>query len=234
MSFRWAVVVFPGSNCDRDCVHALRHVLGRDVVEAWHREALPPGIDAVVLPGGFSYGDYLRTGALAGLSHVMRSVREHAARGRPVLGICNGFQILAEAGLLPGALLRNASLRFHCRDVHLRVERDDSPFTQGAYGRGAVIRLPIAHGCGRFHAPPPMLAEIEDNRQVVLRYCDEGGETTADANVNGSLHAIAGVCNRAGNVLGMMPHPERACEELLGGTDGRGIFLAVEGAALRA
>lgn len=226
---RWAVVVFPGSNCDRDCVHALRDVLGHEVVEVWHRESLPAGIDAVAIPGGFSYGDYLRTGALAGLSHVMRSVREHASQGRPVLGICNGFQILTEAGMLPGALLRNATLRFHCRDVHLRVERGDSPFTEGCLARGDVIRLPIAHGCGRFFAPPEMLTEIEENNQVIFRYCSENGELNPGSNINGSLNSVAGLANRAGNVLGMMPHPERACEAVLGGTDGRGIFQAVGG-----
>lgn len=229
MSASWAVVVFPGSNCDRDCVHALRNVLGQQVVEVWHRESLPPGIGAVVVPGGFSYGDYLRTGALAGLSHVMRSVREHAAQGRPVIGICNGFQILTEAGMLPGVLMRNATLRFHCRDVHLRVERGDSRFTAGSFAKGDVIRLPIAHGCGRFHAPAEMAAEIEENAQVILRYSSEKGEIGDKYNINGSLNSIAGISNREGNVLGMMPHPERACEEVLGGTDGRGIFLAMAG-----
>jgi len=227
MSARWGVVVFPGSNCERDCVHALRGVLGQDVVEVWHRDALPANLDCVVLPGGFSYGDYLRTGALAAISPVMESVRRFADEGGLVIGICNGFQILTECGMLPGTLMRNSQRRFRCADAHVRVERSGTSFTADVLAEGDVLRLPIAHGCGNFFAPPGLLEEIESSGQVLLRYCDANGIVTEAANPNGSSNGIAGVMNAAGNVLGLMPHPERACEAIVGGADGRGILIAM-------
>lgn len=215
-----AVVVFPGSNCDRDCEHVLAHVIGASVRMAWHRDADLPPVDLVVLPGGFSYGDYLRTGALAACSPIMEAVRRHAQRGGLVLGICNGFQILVEAGLLPGALLRNGSLKFICRTVGVRVERVDTPFT-ARYAAGQVLRLPIAHADGAYWADPGTLGRLKDGGQIVFRYAPLDG---GDANPNGSVDAIAGVCNDARNVLGMMPHPERAAESELGSRDGRALF----------
>jgi len=220
---RAGVVVFPGSNCDRDCVHVLRHVLGQDVVEVWHGETALDSLDAVILPGGFAYGDYLRAGAVAATSPIMRAVRAFAAAGGPVLGICNGFQVLLEAGLLPGAMLRNRGLLFQCRPVHIRVESTRTPFTRGL-GEGQVLRLPIAHGEGNYFAPGALLQTIEVAQQVVFRYCDADGRLTPEANPNGSLGNIAGVCSPQGNVLGLMPHPERAAEEILGSGDGRLIF----------
>ncbi len=223
-SSRVAVVVFPGSNCDLDVLCAFRDVLGVEADYVWHEERDLSAFDLVVLPGGFSYGDYLRPGALARFSPVMEAVREFAASGKPVLGICNGFQILCEAGLLPGVLRRNADLRFHCQWVWVRVERVDTPFTCLCLP-GEVLRLPIAHGDGNFYAPEPVWRELEAGGQVVFRYCDRRGECTPASNPNGSLFHIAGVSNPAGNVVGLMPHPERAVEELLGGTDGRKILL---------
>jgi phosphoribosylformylglycinamidine synthase len=220
---RFAVVVFPGSNCDRDCLHVLQDVLGYAAQFVWHETEDLSGFDAVVLPGGFSYGDYLRPGAVAATSPVVRAVRRFASSGGLVLGICNGFQVLTEAGLLPGALVRNRTPTFRCEWVHLRVERTDTPFT-GLYAPGEVVRMPIAHGDGRYHAPPEVLEELERQRQVVFRYVDAQGRTAPEANPNGSAHHIAGVVNAAGNVLGLMPHPERCSEELLGGQDGRRLF----------
>jgi len=222
----WGVVTFPGSNCDRDCVHVVRHVLAQDVREVWHEERSLSGLDAVVLPGGFSYGDYLRAGAIAATTPVMDAVRTVAGRGVPVLGICNGFQILTEAGLLPGTLLRNRHLRFICRDVSVRVESARTPFTQ-RLDNGAVLRMPIAHAEGRYTASPDVLRLLESKRQVVFRYCDPDGQVLPAANPNGAARAIAGVCNRAGNVVGLMPHPERSAEGPLGSTDGRQIFESV-------
>jgi len=221
-----AVVVFPGSNCDHDTQHVLERVAGAEVRMVWHTERDLADPDLVVLPGGFSYGDYLRTGALARFSPVMESIRSFAARGGLVLGICNGFQILQEAGLLPGAMLRNRGLRFICRHVHLRVERADTPFTS-EYRAGQVLSLPIAHNEGNFYAAAEELEDLERNRQVILRYSNAAGEATDEANPNGSLRNIAGVTNRAGNVLGMMPHPERASEALLGSEDGFGLFASL-------
>ncbi|MFN3286125.1 MAG: phosphoribosylformylglycinamidine synthase subunit PurQ [bacterium] len=220
---RFAVVVFPGSNCDRDCLHVLRDVLGYPAEFVWHEEEDLSGFDAVVLPGGFSYGDYLRPGAVAATSPVVRAVRRFAGAGGLVVGICNGFQVLLEAGLLPGALLRNRGATFRCEWTYLRVERADTPFT-GLYAPGEVVRMPIAHGDGRYHAPPEVLDELEQRGQVVFRYVDRDGRTTPEANPNGSLHHIAGLVNREGNVLGLMPHPERCSEAVLGGQDGRRLF----------
>ncbi|HEU5299536.1 MAG TPA: phosphoribosylformylglycinamidine synthase subunit PurQ [bacterium] len=220
---RAGVIVFPGSNCDRDCLHVLGDVLGQDAVEVWHAETSLDGLDAVILPGGFAYGDYLRAGAVAGTSPVMAAVRAFATSGGPVLGICNGFQVLLETGLLPGAMLRNRSLQFRCRPVHIRVESTRTPFTRGLR-EGQVLRLPIAHGEGSFYAPPALLSTIQDSEQVVFRYCDADGRVLPEANPNGSLNNIAGVCSPRGNVLGLMPHPERASEAILGSEDGRGIF----------
>jgi phosphoribosylformylglycinamidine synthase len=220
---RAAVIVFPGSNCDRDTQHVLAEVAGvpTDLVPDTSTELA--SYDLVVLPGGFSHGDYLRTGAIAAHAPVMAAVRVAAARGVPVLGICNGFQILLEAGLLPGAMLRNAGLEFRCGWVHLRVEATSTPFTTAATP-GQVLRLPIAHGEGNYHAPPDMVRRLEDDGRVVFRYCDPDGRVTPDANPNGSLAGIAGICGEARNVVGLMPHPERASEPELGGADGRLVW----------
>lgn len=223
---KFAIVQFPGSNCDHDAYHAARHVLGRQAEFVWHKDTDLRGADAVVLPGGFSYGDYLRTGAIARFSPVMARIREFADDGGPVIGICNGFQVLLEAGFLEGALLRNRRLKFLCRHVHVRVEETDTPFSCGA-AAGQVLRLPIAHGEGSYHAPPETVDALEANRQVVFRYCDAEGAATDAANPNGSLRAIAGVCNRRRNVVGLMPHPERACESALGSEDGRVVLESV-------
>jgi phosphoribosylformylglycinamidine synthase len=218
---KFGVVVFPGSNCDQDCIHVLQDVVGQSVVPLWHQDETLRGCDAVVLPGGFSYGDYLRTGAIARFSPIMRSVSRFAHGGGLVIGICNGFQILLEAGLLPGAMQRNASLRFICRFVTLRVERTDTPFTN-RFQLGQVVRMPIAHNEGRYTADARTLRTLQD--QVVFRYCDPDGRVTEAANPNGSVGGVAGITNARGNVLGMMPHPERASEEALGSADGRLVF----------
>jgi len=218
-----AVIVFPGSNRDRDAVRALRRA-GAEVATAWYAEtALPAGTDLVVLPGGFSYGDYLRCGAIAGRAPVMDAVRAHAASGGLVLGICNGFQILCESGLLPGALMRNANLRFICHDQHLRVERADTPFTR-AYRAGQAIKVCVAHGEGNYFTDEETIRRLEGDGRIAFRYCDAQGRITTDANRNGSLNAIAGVYSEAFNVLGLMPHPENLIDPLVGGTDGRGVF----------
>jgi phosphoribosylformylglycinamidine synthase len=219
------VVVFPGSNCDHDTYHVLKHVCGLQARFVWHKDEDLSGLDAVVLPGGFSYGDYLRTGAIARFSPVMRGVVEFARRGGPVLGICNGFQILQEAGLLPGAMLRNRSVKFLSQPVHVRVERDDTVATAGL-PVGTVLTMPIAHGDGNFHLPEPELDRLEGEGRVVFRYTTRDGGLAAAANPNGSARAIAGVCNEARNVVGLMPHPERASEPELGSTDGRRLFEA--------
>lgn len=213
-----AVVRFPGSNCDQDCVHALR-ALGADADYVWHKEDSLGAVDAVVLPGGFSYGDYLRCGAIARFSPVMRAVAAFARQGGFVLGVCNGFQILCEAGLLPGALVRNRDLHFICEYVHLRVERADTPFTARC-SAGQVLALPIAHGEGSYRADDATLRELEAGGQVLFRYCDAAGALSEASNPNGSAAHIAGICNRERNVFGLMPHPERAIEPQLGGTDG--------------
>ncbi len=227
------VVMFPGSNCDHDVYHVLKHVLGQDTVFLWHQDRSLRGAELVVLPGGFSYGDYLRAGSMAALSPLMEAVKAHAEAGGLVLGICNGFQILVESGLLPGAMRRNRGLRFLCQDVYLRVERDDLPFTR-AYRVGQVLRMPIAHSEGNFEDSEEHLDELEAAGRVVFRYVSPAGEA-ADGdrawNPNGSARAIAGVTNERGNVLGMMPHPERASEEVLGGTDGLALFASAVGVA---
>jgi phosphoribosylformylglycinamidine synthase subunit PurQ / glutaminase len=223
---RFAVVVFPGSNCDHDAYHAARHVLGHEAEFIWHKETSLKGADVVVLPGGFSHGDYLRTGAIARFSPVMAPVAEFARNGGPVLGICNGFQILLEAGLLPGAMLRNSDLKFHCEHVRIRVEQTDTPFTCRAT-RGQVLRIPIAHGEGNYYAGPEVIRELEGGGRVVFRYCDEHGHITESANPNGALHNIAGICSEQRNVVGLMPHPERACEPALGSADGLMLFESV-------
>jgi len=221
-----AVIVFPGSNCDRDVAVALEAALGRPPAMVWHRESTLPRVDAIVVPGGFAYGDYLRCGAMAAQSPVMAEVKRRAAAGVPVLGICNGFQVLTEAGLLPGALMHNASLSFICRDVDLRVETAGTPFTAG-YAPGQAIRLPVAHNEGNYFADPDTLMALEDEGRVAFRYVTPAGEASAAGNPNGSRHNIAGIVNAAGNVLGLMPHPERAVEEALGGSDGAPMFRAL-------
>lgn len=223
---KFGVVVFPGSNCDHDTYHVISKVLGQPVNFIWHKNEELDGYDAIILPGGFSYGDYLRTGAIARFSPVMGAVKRFAAEGGLVLGICNGFQILCEAGLLPGALLRNRDLKFRCEHVSIRVEQADTPFT-GACQAGQILSVPIAHGEGNFFCDEATLTELEARRQVVFRYCDERGEPTSEANPNGSLNNIAGVCNPGRNVLGLMPHPERAAESLLGSNDGRSLFVSM-------
>ena len=230
---RFAVLRFPGSNCDQDCLRTLRDNFGEKAEPVWHKETSVHGFDAIIVPGGFSYGDYLRCGAIARYSPVMRAVAEEAARGTPVLGICNGFQILCEAGLLPGALVRNRGLHFICRQVNLRLENNTSPFTR-AGSIGQILRVPIAHGEGCYFADEKTLRELEGNNRIAFRYCDGEGKVSTSANPNGSLGNIAGILNENGNVLGMMPHPERACEERLGSADGRLIFDSLLGAALAA
>jgi phosphoribosylformylglycinamidine synthase len=225
---KFAIVVFPGSNCDHDAYHAAKHVLGQQAEFVWHKETSLKGADVVVLPGGFSHGDYLRTGAIARFSPVMAAVGEFARGGGPVLGICNGFQILCEAHLLPGAMLRNRDLKFHCEHVSIRVEQTDTLFTSRAV-KGQVLRIPIAHGEGNFYAEPDVVAELEAAGRVVFRYCDSHGQVVDAANPNGSVNGIAGICNAQRNVVGLMPHPERACEPSLGSADGRVLFESVIG-----
>ena len=217
------MVVFPGSNCDEDCRYVLEEVMGQKVRRVWHKERDLSGLDGVVLPGGFSYGDYLRCGAIARFSPVMKEIVRFAAKGKPVLGICNGFQILLEAGLLPGAMLRNTSLHFICRHVHVKVENSKTPFTE-VLRKGEVLTLPIAHNEGNYFADRQTLGALREDGQIVFRYCDRKGDVSHQANPNGSLENIAGICNRQRNVLGMMPHPERASEVVLGSTDGQKIF----------
>jgi phosphoribosylformylglycinamidine synthase subunit PurQ / glutaminase len=223
---RFGIVVFPGSNCDHDAYHAAKHVLGQDAEFLWHKDTDLKGADVLILPGGFSYGDYLRTGAIARFSPIMREVQSFAARGGPILGVCNGFQILLEAGLIPGAMLRNRSVKFVCKQVHLRVEQTDTPFTFSAR-KGQVLQMPIAHGEGNYFAAPEVIAKLEANRQVIFRYTTANGDVTDEANPNGSLAGIAGLCNDARNVVGLMPHPERACESALGSADGLVILESV-------
>ena len=229
---KFGVVVFPGSNCDHDAYHAIGKVLGQPVEFIWHQSERVDGFDAIVLPGGFAYGDYLRTGAIARFSPVMRAVERFARKGGLVLGICNGFQILLEAGLLPGAMLRNAGLRFVCRPVHVRIETTATPFTAAARA-GQVLEMPVAHGEGNYFCDATTLAELEQNGQIVFRYTTPEGRETKEANPNGSLANIAGICNRERNVLGLMPHPERASEARLGSEDGLVIFRSMVGSFAR-
>jgi phosphoribosylformylglycinamidine synthase subunit PurQ / glutaminase len=221
-----SVIVFPGSNCDRDAAVALEAATGRVPAMVWHGDSELPASDLIVLPGGFSYGDYLRSGAMAAHSPVMREVVARARKGTPVLGICNGFQVLTEAGLLPGVLMRNATLKFICRDVYLRVERDDTAYSR-RYVKGEVVRFPIAHKDGSYFADEATLDRLEGEGRVAFRYCDEAGEITSAANPNGSRRNIAGIYNKALTVLGLMPHPERLADPALGGTDGAKMFLSL-------
>ncbi len=223
---KFAIVEFPGSNCDHDAYHAVKHVLGHDAEFVWHKDTGLRGADVVVLPGGFSYGDYLRTGAIARFSPIMRAVSEFAAAGGPVIGICNGFQVLLEAGLLPGAMLRNRSVKFQCEFVHVRVEHTDTPFTS-ACSPGQILRIPIAHGEGNYYAEPDVLERLERQRQVIFRYTTPDGAVTDAGNPNGSVNNIAGICSEKRNVLGLMPHPERACEAALGGADGLYVLESI-------
>jgi phosphoribosylformylglycinamidine synthase len=220
---KFGVIVFPGSNCDRDVAMVTRDLLQQPTRMVWHEDSDLSDLDVVIVPGGFSYGDYLRCGAIARFSPAMQATIKHAEQGKFVLGICNGFQVLTEAGLLPGALMRNRDLHFVCDRVPLKVERADLPWTQ-AYQRGQIITLPIAHGEGCYYADAQTLKDLEANRQVLFRYCTSTGESTVESNPNGSLNNIAGICNRRGNVLGMMPHPERASDPMLGNTDGIHLF----------
>lgn len=220
------VVVFPGSNCDHDAYYALKHEIGVDTTFLFHKEHDLQDVDAIVLPGGFSYGDYLRCGAIARFSPIMREVVRFAQSGGPVIGICNGFQILCEAQLLPGALLRNNGLRFISKHVHIKTTNNRTIFT-GELAEGEVLRIPIAHGEGNYYADPEILQELQSDGRIVFQYCDADGNVTAEANPNGSQSNIAGIVNAKGNVLGMMPHPERACSPILGSTDGLGIFRSI-------
>ena len=231
---KFGIVVFPGSNCDQDCYHVARELLGCDADYVWHGDRDLKGADVVILPGGFAYGDYLRAGALARFSPVMESVSRFAAEGGPVLGICNGFQVLLEAGLLPGAVRINRGLRYVCRDVFLRVENVDTAFTR-LYEPSEVVRMPIGHMEGNYTAPAPVLEELERERRVAFRYVDETGRVTDASNPNGATAAIAGIANREGNVVGLMPHPDRCAEGLLGNEAGRRMFAsAVTALAVRA
>lgn len=220
---RASVIVFPGSNCDRDMKVAIERITGAPVNMVWHGDVSVPASDFIVLPGGFSYGDYLRCGAMAAHSPIMRDVITKAKAGTPVLGVCNGFQVLCESGLLPGVLMRNRSLKFICRDVHLRIDNDSGFFTR-AYRKGQVVKLPIAHAEGNYFADTETLDRLEGEGRVVLRYCDKAGEVTDAANPNGAQRNIAGICDATGRIVGMMPHPERLYETALGGTDGRRVF----------
>lgn len=224
---KFGVIVFPGSNCDHDCYHAVKHVLGQETNYIWHKDTHTlKYYDCIVVPGGFSYGDYLRPGAIAKYSPVMDEIRAYANSGGLVLGICNGFQILIEAGLLPGVLMRNESLKFICQDVYLKVENEETPFTS-SYSKDEVIKIPIAHHDGNYFADAETLKKMEDNNQIVFRYSTKSGEPTKEANPNGSLENIAGICNEKKNVLGMMPHPERCVEKILGNEDGKKVFESI-------
>lgn len=226
MPIRFGVIVFPGSNCDHDAYHATKHVFDQETRFIWHEEETLGNVDVVVIPGGFSYGDYLRSGAIARFSPIMEDIVQFAENGGLVFGICNGFQILCEVGLLPGTLLRNQSLRFICKNTTLRVENENTPFTS-TLEEGQVVTFPVSHGEGRFYADEEVLQEIERKNLVIARYCTADGEVTDDANPNGSLHNIAGIVNEERNVCGLMPHPERCVESLLGNTDGRFVFESI-------
>jgi len=222
----FGVLVFPGSNCDHDAYHALKHVMNSDVKFLWHKDTDLSGIDFLIVPGGFSYGDYLRSGAIARFSPVMQEVVKFAENGGPVMGICNGFQILLEAGLIPGAMMHNEKLKFVCKNVYIRTESTDSVFTSGLE-KGQILDIPVSHGEGNYFIEDDGLKSLQDNDQILFRYCNENGELTKEANFNGSVDHIAGIVNKERNVLGMMPHPERAMEKLLGSEDGRPIFESI-------
>lgn len=227
--YKFGVIVFPGSNCDDDMIHVLSDVCGHEAVKIWHKEydlAKYGSLDGLFIPGGFSYGDYLRCGAIARFSHIMPAVNEFANQGGFVMGICNGFQILCEAGLLPGVLLRNERQKFVCKNTYLRVE-NNTTMLSNQYAENEVIKIPVAHAEGRYYADSATIASLEKNKQVVFRYCDENGQLSEKSNFNGSLNSIAGICNENGNVFGMMPHPERASEDALGNTDGRRMFQSI-------
>jgi len=226
VSATFGVIVFPGSNCDHDAYHAMAHVMNAETKFLWHKDTDLSDIDFLLIPGGFSYGDYLRSGAIARFSPIMQSVIEFAEKGGPVLGICNGFQILLEAGLLPGAMLHNKDLRFVCKQTHLRCETSDTLFTRNIE-EGRVLQIPVAHGEGNYFTDDDQLKKLQDNDQIVFRYCDSQGNVTDEANFNGSVDNIAGICNTQRNILGMMPHPERAVEQLIGSDDGKHIFESV-------
>jgi phosphoribosylformylglycinamidine synthase len=223
---KFGVVVFPGSNCDYDAYYVLKNVIGQETVFLWHKNRDLQNVDCLVLPGGFSYGDYLRSGAIARFSPIMSEVKKFAATGGLILGICNGFQILLEAGLLPGAMLRNKNLKFLCQQVWVKIENNQTAFSNQG-NNGQVLKIPIAHFDGNYYGPPKVLAELEKSKQIVFRYSDENGNLTEEANVNGSANHIAGLINREGNVLGMMPHPERASEKILRSADGKLIFNSI-------
>jgi len=223
---KFGIVVFPGSNCEHDCYHIVKHVLRQDASFLWHKDHNLAHSDCVILPGGFAHGDYLRCGAMAKFSPIMESVARFAKQGGPVLGICNGFQILTEAGLLPGALVRNRSLHYLCQDVYLRVDGGESPFTSGL-SRSRILKMPIGHGEGCFYADPKTLKRLEVEGRIAFRYCDGEGKLSEESNPNGSLQSIAGVLNERGNVLGLMPHPDRCAEAILGNEDGRLLFESV-------
>ncbi len=223
---KFGVIVFPGSNCDHDCYHVVKHVFKQDAEFVWHKESRLASYDCLILPGGFSYGDYLRPGAIGKFSPIMKEVRRFASDGGLILGICNGFQVLLETDLLPGAMMRNRSLKFICKDLYLRLEEDDTPFTNR--GRvGDMLKMPIAHFDGNYFVDDKTLQELEENHQILFRYCDHNGDVTTDANPNGAMRNIAGICNRERNIMGMMPHPERCSESILGNEDGRLIFESI-------
>ncbi len=223
---RFGVVVFPGSNCDYDCLFAIKKFFSEKVEFIWHKSTDIHNLDCIVLPGGFSYGDYLRTGAIAQFSPVMEQVKAFAATGKPVIGICNGFQILLECGLLPGAMLHNKTVRFICKYVNIKTVNTSTPFTCDI-NQNQVLRIPIAHGEGNYFIDPDQLEELEKNNQIVFQYCDENGKVSDQVNPNGAVMNIAGICNKKGNVLGMMPHPERCCDPRLGSADGKKIFESI-------
>lgn len=226
MPTKFGVIVFPGSNCDHDAYHALAHIMNAETKFLWHKDTDLSNIDFLLIPGGFSYGDYLRSGAIARFSPIMQSVIDFSEKGGPVLGICNGFQILLEAGLLPGAMLHNQHLRFVCKHAYIRCENSETLFTRNI-DKGSVLKVPVAHGEGNYTTDEDQLKKLQDNDQIVFRYCDAEGKTTEEANFNGSIDNIAGICNPGRNILGMMPHPERAVEEMLGSADGKQIFESV-------